>query len=69
MKVEEIIKKYQSVVPNRKKGINVYSTPKSDLIRLIQNAEGNNPCYQSNIASSCGQTDCCWYSDCKRNSK
>ncbi len=67
MKVEEIIKKYQSVVPNRKKGINVYQTPKSDLIRLIQKSEGNSPCYQSSIASVCGQTDCCWYSDCKRS--
>lgn len=69
MKVEEIIQRYKAVVPNRRKGVNVYSTQKSDLIRMIQKAEGNSPCYQSNIADVCGQMDCCWYSDCKRNQK
>ena len=66
MKVEEIIKKYQSMAKSRRKGINLYSMPKSDLIRLIQSTEGNNPCFQGDIASSCGQTDCCWYSECTK---
>ena len=31
-----------------------------DLIRAIQLAEGNSPCYQSEIAPVCGIEDCLW---------
>jgi len=31
-----------------------------DLIRAIQVAEGNGPCYQSEIAPVCGIEDCLW---------
>jgi len=65
MKVEEVIKKYQALQPKRRRGINVYHTPKADLIRLVQTTEGNAPCYRGDFASSCGQTDCCWFKDCK----
>lgn len=36
---------------------------KADLIRVIQEKEGNSPCYQS--ISDCQQYDCLWYSDCQ----
>jgi hypothetical protein len=33
---------------------------KADLIHAIQVAEGNSPCYQSDIAPVCGIEDCLW---------
>lgn len=36
---------------------------KPDLIRAIQKAEGNTPCFGS-AAPDCPQTNCCWREDC-----
>lgn len=36
---------------------------KVDLIRAIQNKEGNSPCFQTGI-EVCDQFNCCWRSDC-----
>lgn len=36
---------------------------KTDLIRAIQSAEGNMPCFQTEV-SSCDQADCCWRGIC-----
>lgn len=36
---------------------------KSDLIRAVQVAEGNSPCYER--ISDCGQTDCLFRADCQ----
>ncbi|KPK23918.1 MAG: SAP domain-containing protein [Desulfobacterales bacterium SG8_35_2] len=47
----------------KKMGIQARKVKKADLIRSIQTAEGNNPCFQSG-ASSCDQENCCWRSDC-----
>jgi hypothetical protein len=45
-------------------GIKNYSKfAKNDLIRAIQEKEGNDPCYQN--IDDCGQYDCCWRSDCQ----
>jgi len=44
-------------------GVKSFGKKKVDLIRAIQSAEGNNPCFQ-NGADSCEQTDCCWQSIC-----
>ena len=38
--------------------------PKPELVKAIQTAEGNSPCYQSEIASVCGIADCMWKEDC-----
>jgi MFS superfamily sulfate permease-like transporter len=37
---------------------------KSDLVRAIQVAEGNTPCFGSKNSSECGQSDCLWRADC-----
>lgn len=37
---------------------------KAELIRKIQEAEGNNPCYGAEWRQSCGETACCWRGDC-----
>ena len=36
---------------------------KADMIRSIQSAEGNTPCFQTGM-TSCNQENCCWRSDC-----
>ena len=45
-------------------GVKNYSKlAKTDLIRAIQEKEGNAPCYLN--IYDCWQFDCCWRSDCQ----
>ncbi len=37
---------------------------KAELVRAIQSAEGNDPCFATTRASECGQPECLWRSDC-----
>jgi hypothetical protein len=37
---------------------------KADLVRAIQEAEGNNVCFETGQASECGQIECLWRTDC-----
>lgn len=37
---------------------------KGELIRAIQQAEGNSPCFDSNNTNECGQSRCLWREDC-----
>ena len=37
---------------------------KADLVRSIQTAEGNSPCFETGQKDRCGQPDCLWRSDC-----
>jgi len=41
---------------------------KGDLIRAIQNTEGNYPCFGSPGRFDCPQLQCCWRSDCLTSS-
>lgn len=45
------------------KGINPCGRPKWEVVRLIQIAEGNKPCYGINHFE-CKHVDCFWRSDC-----
>ena len=40
------------------------SAKKPDLIRAIQIAEGNTPCFGTRPNGSCEQQSCCWRPDC-----
>lgn len=42
---------------------NLTQLRKPDLIRAVQKAEGNSPCFQQ--LSDCGQDDCLFMSDCQ----
>lgn len=44
--------------------INSGSRNKKDLIRCIQEKEGNIPCFKTD-QPSCNQYDCCWRDDCQ----
>ena len=48
----------------KKMGIQAGKMKKTDLVRSIQAAEGNTPCFQTGGVESCGQENCCWRSDC-----
>ena len=48
----------------KKMGIQAGKMKKVDLVRTIQAAEGNTPCFQTGVLSSCDQESCCWRSDC-----
>ena len=49
----------------KKMGLNASKMRKAELVRMIQKTENNTPCYQTGAASSCGQVNCLWLSDCK----
>jgi hypothetical protein len=40
---------------------------KEEVIRVIQTAEGNSPCYKT--FSDCGIMDCLWRGDCQSKKK
>jgi len=67
MVISQVIKKYQDIIPNRKKGVNVYSMKKAELIHLIQKTEGNQACFKSDYSHNCRQTQCSWYEDCVKS--
>ena len=37
---------------------------KAELIRKIQQAEGNDACYGAEWRQGCGEVHCCWRADC-----
>jgi len=39
---------------------------KGDLVRAIQQAEGNTSCFGAEWRFECAQTDCCWRGDCQK---
>lgn len=44
--------------------INSYRMKKPDMIRAIQYAEHNIPCFGSERVVDCGEDNCLWRSDC-----
>jgi len=37
---------------------------KSELVRAIQHAEGNEPCFEAGKSATCGQIGCSWREIC-----
>ncbi|MDL1971237.1 MAG: SAP domain-containing protein [Candidatus Desulfofervidaceae bacterium] len=48
----------------KKMGLKIGKARKAELIRNIQAAEGNIPCYGTNRVEHCGEENCLWRSDC-----
>ena len=46
-------------------GLSGAKLKKSELIRAIQVAENNTPCFDTGTAAECGQTGCLWRGDCR----
>lgn len=45
-------------------GISVGKMTKAELIKAIQNEEGNFDCFNTATSGECDQLDCCWKDDC-----
>lgn len=48
----------------KKLGLKTARMKKEDLIRAVQAAEGNYPCFGTVSDGNCDQTGCCWIDDC-----
>lgn len=53
-------------IKERAKQLNIKTgkMKKADLIRAIQQTEGNEQCFDSGKAVTCGQDNCLWREDC-----
>ncbi len=58
MKVNEVKQKAKAL------GINWGKMKKAELIRAIQRAEGNTPCFGNSNNGNCPYTNCCFREDC-----
>lgn len=58
MKLEAV----KQIAKNR--GLQVRNMKKAEIIRAIQQDEGNNPCYNTGSSATCGQENCLWKDDC-----
>jgi hypothetical protein len=59
MKVTEIRERGQAMGMTGLAGLR-----KSEMIRAIQRAEGNQDCFGAAWRFDCQQVDCCWRADC-----
>jgi hypothetical protein len=48
----------------KKHNIKTAKMKKADLVRAIQQAEGNEACFETGLADTCGQDACIWREDC-----
>lgn len=58
MKIEQI----REIAKQR--GINPAKMKKGEIIRAIQEAEGNPMCFATGKSGECGQLNCLWREDC-----
>jgi hypothetical protein len=49
----------------KKHDIKVGKMKKAELVRAIQAAELNDPCFETGKAAECDQEECLWREDCK----
>lgn len=59
MKIEEI----REIAKQR--GMKAGKMKKVEIIRAIQQAEGNPTCFATGMVAECGQANCLWRDDCK----
>lgn len=46
------------------KGVKAGKMTKTELVRAIQQAEGNPACFATGKAAECGEMTCLWREDC-----
>ena len=46
------------------KGVKPGKLKKAELIKAIQEAEGNIPCFKTDVAKNCQEMGCLWREDC-----
>ncbi len=50
----------------KRNGIKAGKMNKTELIRTVQRAEGNNDCFATSYVSDCNQINCLWREDCMK---
>ncbi|HDD45085.1 MAG TPA: SAP domain-containing protein [Candidatus Desulfofervidus auxilii] len=53
----------------KKMGLRIGRMKKAELIRSIQKAEGNIPCFATDRVYECGEENCLWREDCLKENK
>ena len=48
----------------REQRVKVGKVTKKELVRAIQLAEGNSPCFYTSVSKVCGQDSCLWRGHC-----
>lgn len=48
----------------RQHNIKTGKLKKAELVRAIQQAEGNDVCFETGVSAECGQALCLWREDC-----
>jgi hypothetical protein len=49
----------------RQRGLKAGKMKKGEIIRAMQEAEGNPTCFDNGKAAACGQGKCLWREDCR----
>ena len=49
----------------KQRGLSAGKMRKAEIIRAIQEAEGNSACFDTGKAAECGQEKCLWREDCR----
>lgn len=49
----------------KQRGIQAGRMKKAELVRTIQKAEQNDPCFETGKLASCNQMECLWREDCR----
>jgi len=57
MKMQQVRKRAKAL------GLKTFQMRKADIIRSIQTAEGNDPCFEA-ANGQCDQLECCWREVC-----
>jgi len=47
------------------RGLKTDKMKKTAVVKAVQAAEGNTPCFDTGAAAECGQANCLWRVDCK----
>ncbi|HDD35341.1 MAG TPA: SAP domain-containing protein [Candidatus Desulfofervidus auxilii] len=53
----------------KRMGLKIGKLKKVELIRNIQKAEGNIPCFGTERVNECGEINCLWREDCLKENK
>lgn len=48
----------------KERGVKPGKLKKTELVRAIQDAEGNPSCFSTEFSGICGQEECLWREDC-----
>lgn len=57
-----LVKEIKEIASQR--SVDVRKMKKVEMVRAIQEHEGNTPCFQTGMKETCGQSECMWRDDC-----